>query len=481
MSEDHDEICAADLANVVDGRNLVRSDASWLARAVVGAIRPNRDKPLWDLAHLLVVLAHAGDVKRVIDLVLDPRLSRADALREQLAKTLPADVVDEQGVTLATIARPWRMSWAGAARRLSLGEFLLTMENLGAFQEIASWIAEAAREPVDVDLLVKRLTRRINQYRQAHVPLAPIEKRFRAILVFLAQGDRGVRGVREFDDADILAYWRHEIDDGARPLFRTVAEHFLTYAMAASSLNELRSLSGAASLEAIENWADRLDAMLGDVAAGGDVALALAQRLAAIAETPKILTGSERDDLIDIVFLEPFHRTRPLTVLRATSFGRVQSGIANHLRRGGGGASIAERVDCAEAAAYADILARADALSAHLRRMIRIAAALRFSKQAFDNPEIVALLQVAESDIKKVRRAGFDDREALARAFAEVDDTLIAVADEVDRFSTASAAVDRKKSLSESFAQDRVFFSEALKEAYIEKEAAHGDSRQRSR
>jgi hypothetical protein len=388
--------------------------------------------------------------------------------------------MDEQGVTLAGIARPWRMSWAGAARRLSLGEFMLTMENLGAFQEIASWIAEAAREPIDVDLLVKRLTRRINQYRQAHVLLAPIEKRFRAILIFLTQGERRLRGVGEFDDADILAYWRHEIDDGARPLFRTVAEHFLTYALAASSLNELRSLSGAASLEAIENWADRLDAMLGDVAAG-DVAPALAQRLAAIAETPKILTGSERDDLIDIVFLEPFHRTRPLTVLRATSFGRVQSGIANHLRRGGGGASIADRVDCAEAATYADILARANTLSAHLRRMIRIAAALRLSTQAFENPEIAALLQAAESDIKKVRRAGFDDREALARAFAEVDDALIAVADEVDRFSTASAAVDRKTSLSESFMQDRGFFSEALKEAYIEKEAAHGDSRQRSR
>jgi hypothetical protein len=46
MANGYDERCAADLANVVEGRRLSRKNACWLACAIIGAIRPNRDKPL---------------------------------------------------------------------------------------------------------------------------------------------------------------------------------------------------------------------------------------------------------------------------------------------------------------------------------------------------------------------------------------------------------------------------------------------------
>ncbi|MFX5291028.1 hypothetical protein ABTC79_19705, partial [Acinetobacter baumannii] len=77
--------------------------------------------------------------------------------------------------------------------------------------------------------------------------------------------------------------------------------------------------------------------------AAAEPAETLAALLADWPEGPKILTGAEREELTDLLRLEPFHRTRPLTTLRAASFGQVQSGIANRLRRGGGGGEVAER------------------------------------------------------------------------------------------------------------------------------------------
>ena len=64
MVNGYDERCAADLANVVDGRGLTRDTAGWLARAITGAIRPNRDKPLWDLAHACVALGQGRMAKQ---------------------------------------------------------------------------------------------------------------------------------------------------------------------------------------------------------------------------------------------------------------------------------------------------------------------------------------------------------------------------------------------------------------------------------
>ncbi|MFD1333562.1 hypothetical protein ACFQ4O_16290, partial [Methylopila musalis] len=77
-----DEVCAGDIANVADGRDLSAADRAWLARSVTGAVRPNRDKPFWDLAHLLAAVVRAtGSSADALDLLLDPALGRADAAR----------------------------------------------------------------------------------------------------------------------------------------------------------------------------------------------------------------------------------------------------------------------------------------------------------------------------------------------------------------------------------------------------------------
>jgi hypothetical protein len=475
MANGFDERCAADLANVVEGRRLGRENAGWLARAVTGAIRPNRDKPFWDLAHAAMAIGLNAGARAVLDVALNPRLVAPDEIARHLSLLLPPERRDERGIVMQAGATRWKGSWVGLARLLALAEFVLTMEDLSAFREISAWLEEALATPYDVDLLVTRLVRRINLYRQAHMPLAPVERRFRSILAFLDEGAENARNGDTFEDDDILAFWRAEIAAGGRPQFRTIVEHFVTFEKAAAILGNLRCLTEAISLEAIEDWAERLDAMLGDLAAGADAAATLAESLAAMPESPKILTGTERDDLIDIVSLEPFHRTRPLSVLRAVSFGRVQSGIVNRLRRHGGGPPVAERVDCADAMSYAAVLARAGALKAHLERMIRIAATLRVENKAFDDPAVVTLLAAAEAEIGRVRRAGFDNRGELAEAFAKVDEVLISVSDEIESFRSAAARPVRGRLCADRFPEDRAFFSAALTDAYLAKEDADDD------
>lgn len=144
MTGGYDERCAADLAAVCDGRDLSREDRAWLARVVTGAVRPNRDKPLWDLAHALAALAGAtGAVsgRDLVTLALDPGLATGRTVEARFSGTRAADargpVLDEA----------WRTSWAGLARLLALAEFVLTAEDLAQFSAVTGWLDDLASAP----------------------------------------------------------------------------------------------------------------------------------------------------------------------------------------------------------------------------------------------------------------------------------------------------------------------------------------------
>lgn len=465
MTGGYDERCAADLAAVGEGRDLSRADRAWLARVVTGAVRPNRDRPLWDLAHALAALARATSAHEGCDLVtlaLDPDHATAASCA---ARFSGSETADARG--LALDGEPgWHTGWAGLARLLALAEFVLTAEDLAGFGAVTGWLDEltAAPDAEGAAFLAKRLSRHLAAYRNAHLPLAREERRFRALLGFLG-------GRRAFTDADILAFWQAEMADGERPGFRTVAEHFVTFEAGAHLIEGLDGLSSAASLDAHAGWEERLEAALADLSAAEPTAT-LAALLADWPDGPKILTGAEREDLLDFLRLEPFHRTRPLTTLRATSFGRVQSGIANRLRRGTGGAEIAERVACADAESYTALAERAGALAAHLGRMLRIAAALRIRERDGLSAEARAALDAAEADLRRVRRAGFEDLAGLTAGFAAAESALLRLAEETVRLERALAALARRHPLDRGFAADRAVFAEAFSAAYAGEAAA---------
>jgi len=310
--------------------------------------------------------------------------------------------------------------------------------------------------PADAPDLARRLSSRMARYRLAHMPLAPIERRFRAIRGFLR--DDGRAGA--VTDDTILAFWRSDAAESA--LFTTIVAHFLTYERAGQVLGSMTQLAQADSLDGIEGWEDRLEAVTLPAVDGPVLAAAL-EALSGMADGPKLLTGAEHEALAEVLGLDPYHRTRPVTALRARAFGRIQSGIANRLRRGSGGPSVAERAACAEAD-YTALMDGAEALAAHLRRCLTIALALRSSEAPTGS-----LAATGERELKRIRRAGFDiPRAELAAAIALIDGALATAAEGLRDHCAAVAAAAKAKPLAARLAEDRDTFSTAFRAIYAE-------------
>jgi hypothetical protein len=443
----HDEACAADLHAVCDSRMLGRHEVAWLARAVAGAIRPSRDRPLWDLAHAVAALGLDG--RGFVDLALDPALSTATGLQDRLSTHAASD---DRGLALDQ-PRPWRIGWAGLARVLSLAEFLLTADECAAFADLVAEIG-AGILPAEAPDLARRLASRLARYRNDHMPLAPIERRFRAIRRFLHEdGHAGT-----VKDDSIIAFWRSDAAEST--LFTTIVEHFLTYERAAAVFGSMTELARVGSLDSIEGWEDRLEAVTLPVVDAPVLADAL-EALSGLADGPKLLTGAEQEALTEVLALDPYHRTRPVTALRARAFGRIQSGITNRLRRGSGGPDVAERTECAEAD-YAALMEGAETLVAHLRRCLTIALALR-SSEALSG----SLAAQGERELKRIRRAGFDaPRAELAATIALIDGALATATEGLHDHCTAVATVAKTKPLDERLAEDKATFSAALRAIY---------------
>lgn len=442
----HDEVCLADLQAVVQGRLLDRGDRSWLARAVAGAVRPSRDRPVWDLAHTIAALGLDG--LGLIDLALDPRLASGADFQERFHDR-PG--TDERGLLLSE-PRAWRCSWKGLARVMALAEFLLTADEMEGFAEISNAVGQGLA-PKEAPAFARWLAARLAAYRNAHMPAAPVEQRFRAIRSYL----RGLGRSSGFDDDDILVFWQTRRSDDT--LYATVVEHFITYDRVRAELDTLSQLTDAERLETLETWDARLEAAAQPhtdtpVLAG---ALALLQ---GTLDQPKLLTGTEFKALEETLRLDPFHKTRPLTALRVRVFGRIQSGIANRLRRGSGGPDIAERARCSDAD-YGSAAETARKLSDHLRNCLTIALALRSGDDA--DP----LVEAGKRALRTTRRAGFDlPRERLAAAIAEVDDALATTAMALEEHRAGLDHLNRAEPLSGRLEQDRAAFSNTFATIY---------------
>ena len=473
MRGGHSEACAADLAAVVSGRGLGRGDAAWLARVVAGAVRPNRDKPWWDLAHAMAALP-GRDAAAALDLALDPRLAEPGALARRVSalEPSPGAAVDARGLVLeGAEGRPWRTAWGGLARLLALLEFTATADECARFAEVVALMAglrEAGPGRIPVAEAVRRLSRWAAEHRAAHIALAPVERRFRAILAFLSA--RGREGLA-FTDDDILEWWEREAAAGDTALFATAVEHFATCEKAAAELGSRLAIAEPAALDAIENWEERLQAIaLPALEPEGP----LLDALAAIPDAPKILTARERERLGGILRLDPFHRARPRTALRALAFGRAQSGIANRLRRGSGGAEVAERARCEDAEGYDAIRARGEVLAGHLRRLLRVALALRADGVEGEREDLALAVREGEGELRRIRRAGFErPREEIAAVFASADGGLARLLGEVDAFVEAVAALARRAPLPDAFERDRDRFAAAFAALYATGEDRH--------
>jgi hypothetical protein len=268
--------------------------------------------------------------------------------------------------------------------------------------------------------------------------------------------------------------FKAEAAAGERPVFHSLVRLVATVERARRHGLDLRRLAQALPLQA----APEVEAALADIAGGDDASLE--ERLARVPGRPKCLTGVERRHLGSLVALDPLHRTRPLTLLRALAFEPVQSGILHRQRRGSGGPGVAARAGCGDAVAYPEITGATAALHGHLRDLLRIALALRLDAGAAppDDPRAAAVLSEGRRALKLMRREGFDAlAPELSAAFAGMDDDLATLAGALDNALSGIAALDEVAPLEARFAADREVFAGLFATIYADphtQEAPHG-------
>lgn len=453
-----DEDIRSELAAVSAGRGLSHSATSWLARALVGAVRPNRDLPVLDLARTLAVLARVDgecDARALVRRVFDPALARPAALQALVEGALgPAP----EGAMLAGWERA--LPYPVMARSLALAEVVALVDGSALMPDLVGALRRVADDPSPpvVEDAARGLARTLHAWRMRRLPFAAVERGLRRLAAAGAAGP--------LDDAAILDLFRSEIAAGERPVFHSLVRLVATIERVRRHGLDLQRLAQALPLDP----APEVETALADIAGGDDASLE--ERLDRVPSRPKCLTGVERRELHGVVALDPLHRTLPLTALRAIAFEPVQAGILNRQRRGSGGAGVAVRAQGADARPYADIGAALSRLREHLRDLLRVALLLRLDDgggEMPDDPRAAAAIAEGRRVLKGLRREGFDAPvPELREAFARLDEDLAALTGALDETLAGIAALDAGAPLEARFGADRALFAALFSTLYAD-------------
>jgi hypothetical protein len=493
MDQPVDEHTASDLCAIAEARQLTPAQCNMLARNVTGALRPNRDIYLWVLANVLSAVLLCGCRRRQktfdpADCALEIALAATPERRAALMRLCAGheDVrVSREGIAVDLDSLQFEASFARIDDALAFADFFITGSDGALFASFKE--AVLALTPVDGTAAspheaVGILSRRIAQWRRERLPLGRQERLFSALVGFLLKRPAAQQryGLLAFDDDDIVAFWRTCVEAGERLMFRTAVERFRDFGRLVKHLDALRSLTRPDDLDALAarmetepdtDW----NATTDDVAE-----VRLLEALKSLPDDPNALKGVERDLIATIAALMPFHKQRPGSVLRVLAFGPVQTGIANRLRRGGGGPAIDERVGCADAHSYDTVADRFYRLRDHLDSLRRIAVALRFGDKALvqgvDPDTLAETVQQGNAALKRLRRAGFDrSRAELAAIFSGIDGALSDFCTIICDFTAEIDRLGERRTLSDRFARDKPVFIETFTRAYLARQETRAD------
>ena len=406
----------ADLRQLAETHSLTRADHEWLVAAVVGSLRPNRDKPVWELCRYVSGMAQDLDIDEVISSLLGS-LSEGPA--------------------------------SARARRMSaFGDFLLTREDCGHFAEVREVLGALRAQPDEAHFAdaVRVLSAQLRQFRREALPLESNEAMFSDLLTELRRLQGSIEGI---SDATIFALWQHRLESGGPVEYRTCVDHVLIFQQSLKVLKQTSALSDAGEILDFGLTHAEIE-MSGEKAAIED-----------LPASPKVLTDVERDLLATLTRLEILVAANLRSIYRYISFGEVQSGISNFLRRGGGGASIEARMDCAGALAYADLVKKLSGLRKSLENVLSyIAPALVRASQGEPVPQPLP-------SVARPRRAGFEGNvQEVAQVLAPHVDAM------VHAFDLLTNCTSENRVPLQHFEDDRQAFSREFKRIYGKAETA---------
>lgn len=450
-----DRSAVLDLEELVADRRLGAGAAMRLFRAMTGDLPGNRDRPLWEAAHVLAgtligSTASEPSRDRVLELVLDRDRGRAGHFAERLdgvaARTPLSARGDAAGLALEGPELSWNSTWQRVAEAFAVLDALATADDLERCGSVL-----AAVETLDRDLAsgstairdcVRALGRIAHDWRQRHMADVEFDRRSIALLRHLAATGRDAAAGRVADD-DLLAFWSERVGQGDRLTFRTALDMARAIERVAADRRALGALAGAEDVDT------RPDAGLDAVAIGETETLVDA--LERLPTRPKLLTGTEREVLARAFAAAPWHVSHPSSLLRAAVFGDAQARLVEAERRR---TPLEPARAIAESGGYATRHDGWKKLGRHLSQLLRIAVTL--------DPASDLSSEEAERGrraLETMRRAGFDaPLDDLGRTFREIESDLFMVEAGAAKHLAALDGLDRRRPLGEREEADRNVF-----------------------
>ena len=417
---------ANDIAATAEAHALSAAQTTLLARIIAGAVRGNRDRPLFLLARAICALSETGDQPAPFALIIEG----------------------------AAGALPGRLDRA-------LLDFLLSMEDHAAFAEIDAALGRARRARAEgAPELARCLSRCLYRYRRAHLPSPRHQGAFMAIR-------RHLQASRPEDptprDGDALDFWQAHASRRDWTLYRTAYEALAQFDEARALAASWRApLSLDTQVKAAPCAAEAPDASDADTPP-------LDAAIEALAEAPLKLFLARELDALRALAANPPHAARwPFSTLALWSLAPCQGAAVQHLRTGGG-TPPPETLACSAAQGY-DALREARArLREQTRDWLRLWLARASERTGIDLPPALSTSsEEAEKRMRKMLRrkslAGADPA-ALTDCLARLHEPLLDVQGALDRVLSAWAHHD-DSALQARFRDDRERFAAVMLALY---------------
>lgn len=346
-------------------------------------------KPMLELCHLLRVADAVGGRHGWPALFFGVQVARAPAFRAQIQEGgrhydgFDQDFrLEADGVTIAYPDAPFTVSYGRMGFLAALLELMVTALGYRAVDaEIRAWI-DAPFEARRAATHANALSRLFYDHLKEHLPPAQSLRVFARLIAFLEANRGSGFGIDDLDDRAVIDYWYGSVtgvDDEATELrgFRMVAERVGMLRTALQAAFERHAIHSARSVGP-DREAGEVDP--GTVLALLEVHDTEADELRALQSEPavavKFLTRREIGELDLIARLGSHAGVLALSVLRAVTFGTVQSRLSQALRRHAPEAEVAGLIELEGCESYDQRLGQWRALEGRFERMALAALAV---------------------------------------------------------------------------------------------------------
>lgn len=401
-------------------------------------------KPLLELCHLLRIADAVGDRHGWPALFFGVQVARAPAFRAQIQSgarhcaAFDADFrLEADGVRIAYPDGPFTVSYGRMGFLAALLELMVTALGYRAVDaEIRAWLDAPFRSQRAAGH-ANALSRLFYDHLKQHLSPAQSLRVFARLIGFLEMSRGAGFGLDDLDDRAVLDYWYGSVTgkgDEATELrgFRVVTERVGMLRTALQAAFERHAIDSALPVGS-DREAGEVDP--GTVLALLEVHDGEADELRALQSEPaaavKFLTRREIAELDLIARLGSHAGALALSILRAATFGAVQSRLSQALRRHAPRDEVVGLIDLRDCEPYDKRLGQWHAMEGRLERMTLAAlAVLVEADRAEAALEVLARLPAADlSGLRNRLPSGVDGANVVALRPGGVAGMVAALAD----------------------------------------------------